>query len=274
MLSGRLGPFAQPGPQRLDEGIGFRRMLPKDLPLLVGRPSVLVENLRWHREFADVVDQPGPVEEFKFVVVEAHLLSDHHRIGPDPLGVAPRQPVMRVQRACECDQGFGGFLRRRPAELARLHLALQLPDRAAPKGRPEARWGSVREDQRQLEHGDDRHQSPEESIEHQQDDGGEDGEDNPPADRFEPAIGSRNNSACDRDEDDRDGDGREGDENAQDPCDNRTSFPFSLVMSHSLLESAENRLRLTTNVEDLRLTKSAHLSRANVLVHRLRSVRS
>ncbi len=117
-----LRPFSEPVADRRDELGAELRMAAEDVPLVVGRPSVLGEDRAGHLELADVVQQRRPVEQVELVARQAELLADHHRVGTHALAVTARQAVVDVERGDQLEQdrcclarcgSFGRCLRRR-----------------------------------------------------------------------------------------------------------------------------------------------------------------
>jgi hypothetical protein len=59
---------------------------------------------------ADVVHQTGPVQSVELSTGEPHLLTDHQRVRPYPLGVTASEAVVGVERGGERDESFGALL--------------------------------------------------------------------------------------------------------------------------------------------------------------------
>ncbi len=57
------------------------------------------------------MQQRGPVQLRRALLVEAELLADQVGVGAHPFAVAARHPVVPADGADECDDGLGGRLR-------------------------------------------------------------------------------------------------------------------------------------------------------------------
>ena len=180
VLGRRLGPLTEPRPQRLDQLVCHRGVIPQNHPFLLRRFPRLVEDLRWHRQLADVVHQAGPVEQLEVTAVQAHLLADHRGVGPNPFGMAPREPVVGVERGGQADELLRRLLGGGGAERARFDLTLELTDGPGPYRGLEARRRPVGKDERQLEERGHGQEATKGSIGQPQHDGGDRGQSDPP----------------------------------------------------------------------------------------------
>lgn len=183
-------------------------MTTDDLPLLVGRASVLVQDLLGDFELADVVDQRGPSELGRVLGLELHLLGDEVGVGADPFGVTPGHSIVSAQGSQLHEQLLGGFLRGaeqivRPTSLDRVR-------------QPSTRGGSQRETE--AERGDAQHRRRERTETHE-----------PHQQGTQMVDGSRCDAHCQPDRhvrhDERPGHGHDPNEPAQD----RSRTPRALV---------------------------------------------
>ena len=92
-------PVTEPRPKRIDAPFSSRRMALNELPLVVGRLALLVQNLTRHGEFADVVKDGRPSEQTLIAFAEVEFFSDDFGKCAHSFGVSSRPAVVRIQGA-------------------------------------------------------------------------------------------------------------------------------------------------------------------------------
>ena len=184
VLAHRGGPLAQPFAQRLDElGAvdGCRRSAFHSSS--VGLPGLL----RISSGTFNLPTSWRSAAQFRrssSCFGKPQLFADHARVGANPLGVAPGQAVVRVERGDESEEPLGS-LGRRLAGAPAAHLGeplLHRLHRSRPHRRPEARRGPVGEEQRQLEQRGERQQPPRQTVDRHDDQRGRGAQADPPRD--------------------------------------------------------------------------------------------
>ena len=144
-----LRPVAEPVVERLHHRLARQRMLPQLLPFLVRRLARLVEDLRAHLQFPDVVEQGRPVEAIEVVSGQPDLPAEAVRVGAYALRMPAGDRIVDVQRGDELEQDLGRFLgtRRLACCPHQMQSLLERLDRAGAQREAEPRRRFVGEDE-------------------------------------------------------------------------------------------------------------------------------
>ena len=184
--------FTQPAGQRRRQLCTNARMALDCLVFVRCERVWFVEDLERDFELADVVQECSPSQIVDLCFRKSELLTNHLRIGTDPLGVSTRQPVMPAEIGNELQQtlcGESGLVRADPSIL--LQPPLQHDGASGSHGDLEARWRLVREHQCQAHECGKGQHPPGHSIGAVQNDGRGRGDGNQPHRRDWPTVGHR-----------------------------------------------------------------------------------
>ena len=179
VVADRVGPLAEPTAQRLREQLTVQRMTAQLRPLVVRRPTRLVEDLGGDIQLPDVVQECSPVEAVELVGGEADLAPEARGVPAHALRMTACDAVVDVERSDELKEDLGCFLR---VECVAAPQAFpQALDGAGGEREAEARRRLIGEHKGEAEQAADRKKATRQCIERGHDDARENADAEPPA---------------------------------------------------------------------------------------------